>query len=168
VSRMSTSNWRQLVQVREQQRNSAIAAVAEDRRAVDDSTAAAFQAEQGLQQEQQVKTDFWASTVRTPGGVSAAQLQHAGAWNRVLNRQIAQAADQVATARQTELHRQQLLAASRERLQHTSAGLEKAQQALQRQRQAHARLQERRHDAHADDHAVQSWQQQGKHHDAQR
>jgi hypothetical protein len=163
---MSTSNWRQLVQVREQQRNSAIATVADDRRALDASAAATTQAEQGLQQEQQIKRDFWASTVRAPGGVSVAQLQHAGAWNRVLNQQISLAADQVAAARQAELHRQQLLAVSRERLQRTSAGLEKANQALQRQRHAHARLQERRHDDHADDHAVQSWQQQGKPHDA--
>jgi Bacterial type III secretion protein (HrpB7) len=160
VSRMSAFNWRQLVQVREQQRNSAIATVADDRRALDNSIAAALQAEQGLQQERQGKTDFWASTVHTPGGVSVAQLQHAGAWNRVLNQQIAQAANQVAAARQAELHRQQVLAASRERLQRTSAGLEKANQALQRHRHAHARLQERRHDDHADDHAVQSWQQQ--------
>jgi hypothetical protein len=126
-----------------------------------------LQAEHGLQQEQQLKADFWASTVRAPGGVSVAQLQHAGAWNRVLNQQIAQAADQVTTARQAELHRQQLLAASRERLQRTSAGLEKANQALHRQRHAHARLQERRHDDLADDHAVQSWQQKSKPHDAQ-
>ncbi len=160
------SNWRQLVQVRDQQRNSAIATVADDRRALDASTAAALRAEQGLQQERQVKTDFWASTVHSPGGVSVAQLQHAGAWNRVLNQQIARAADQVTSARQAELHRQQVLVASRERLQRTSAGLEKANQALQRQRQAHAKLQERRHDDHADDHAVQSWQQRAKPHDA--
>jgi flagellar biosynthesis chaperone FliJ len=158
VPLMSMFCWRQLVRVREQQRSSAMATVAEDRRALDNSAAAALQAEQGLQQERRAKTDFWSSTVHTSNGVSIAQLQHANSWSRVLNHQIAQAADQVALARQIELHRQQSLAASREKLQRRSAELEKAQQALQGQQRADARLQEQRVDAHADEHIVQSWQ----------
>ncbi len=166
---MSTFNWRQLVRVRQQQRTSAIETVARDRRAVDDSAAVAAHAEQGLRREQQLKAEFWTSTVHGNGGVSVAQLRHAGAWNRVLNQQIAQAADRLALARQVELHRQQSLALSRQRLQQTSGELEKAEQVLQRQRHAHARMQECRHDAQADDQAVQSWGRvrQERNHDAE-